>query len=60
MLTRKEQHNKIYDQLVYELFCNPLPKRKKQQANKSSNGLHKRAKFDQKMRDQAKKDPGKI
>ena len=60
MLTRKEQHNKIFDQLVYELFCNPLPKRVRKQLDKPKTTLSTRAKFLQKMKEQAIKDPGEI
>lgn len=60
MIDRKEQHNNIYNQLVYELFCDPLPKMRKNTAYKSEITLSKRAKFNQKMREQAKTDPGII
>jgi hypothetical protein len=39
--TREDQHDKIYDQLVYELFVEPEPK----WVDKSQRGLSKKARF---------------
>jgi hypothetical protein len=39
--TREDQHDKIYDQLVYELFIEPEQK----QADKSQRGLSKKSRF---------------
>jgi hypothetical protein len=60
MFTREDQHDKIYDQLVYELFCDPLPKLKMKRANKSKPMLSTRARFLKRMKEQAIKDPGEI
>jgi len=59
-LTQKEKHNKIFDQLVYELFCEPLPKWTKETKHKSPGGLQKKNAFNQKMKEQAINDPGEI
>ena len=59
MLSQKDKHDKIYDQLVYELFCDPLPKRTTNKKPKSTTGLCKRARFLQKMKEQKIKDPDK-
>ena len=60
MLTRTERHNEIYDQLVYELFCDPLPKYTKNKPVKSTKGLCKRERFLVKSRQQKKDDPSKL
>ncbi len=43
--TREDRRDKILDQLVYELFCEQLPKPDKNRKDKSTVGLCKRAKF---------------
>jgi len=55
ILSRKEQHEKLFDQFVYEMFCEPVKK-----YNKPKTTLSTRARFLQKMKEQAKKDPGTI
>jgi len=40
LIPRREQHNHLFDQFVYELFCEP-----EKQPIKSKGGLCKRAKF---------------
>jgi hypothetical protein len=41
--TRQEQHERIFDTFVYEMFCQPEPEPKPR--NKSPASLCKRAKF---------------
>ena len=61
MLTPKEKHNKLFDQFVYEMFCAPeqSPKPHKRLGSLSNRGLV-RKKFCEKMKRQAKEDPGEI
>lgn len=56
--SRREQHEHLFNLFVKELFCDPV------KTHKSNFTLHKkpstRLKFLQKMKEQAKRDPGKI
>lgn len=58
ILSRKEQHNKLFDQFVYELFCSPeqSPKSHKPKTSICST----RQKFLDRIKKQAKEDPGEI
>ena len=57
MINRKQQHEKLFNQFVYEMFCEPVKgyKSKSDLCKKST-----RTKFLERMRKQAKDDPGEI
>lgn len=57
--SRKDEHNKLFDQFVYEMFCEPV-----KECHKAKSTLHKifstRSKFLQRMKEQKKNDPGEL
>lgn len=58
ILSRKEQHKKLFDQFVYEMFCTPEQSPKSHKPKKTLQST--RQKFLDRIKKQAKEDPGEI
>lgn len=55
LFDREDDHQKLFDQFVYEMFCEPV-----KEYHKPKSTLSTRATFLAKMKKQAKEDPGEI
>jgi hypothetical protein len=53
--SRKDEHNKLFDRFVYELFCEPV-----KEYHKPKTHLCLRDKFLKRMEEQKKNDPGEL
>lgn len=53
--TRKDQHNHLFDQFVFEMFCQTV-----KEYHKPKSTLSTRAKFLKRMEEQRKNEPGEL